>query len=70
MPNGFVVTEKDWEHFTPAQQSWMTFNAVQEMDKRVKDLEKRPLIDKALSFSGGVVGGIGAIAGKWFFFRG
>ena len=57
MANGFIVNEKDWEHFTPAQQSWMTFTAVQEMDKRLSKLEKRPIIDKACAFAGGVIGG-------------
>lgn len=70
MANGFVVTEKDWEHFTPTQQSWMTFTAVQEMDKRVKKLERRKVYDKVASACGGIFGGVLAIMGKWFFFRG
>ena len=57
MANGFVVTEKDWEHFTPTQQNWMTFTAVQELDKRVNKLEKRPFVDKAVGFFGAVIGG-------------
>lgn len=66
MANGFVVTEKDWENMTPAQQSWMTFNAVQEMDKRVKELEARKWINSACSFLGGVVGGVAFNLAKMF----
>ena len=58
MSNGFVVNEKDWEKMNPTQQSWMTFNAVQAMDERVKKLESRNWIFSIYSFIGGVVGGI------------
>ena len=66
MANGFVVTKEDWEHMTPEQQGWMTFNAVQSIDKRVQKLEKRPLVDKCFAFAGGVVGGAASFLGiKW-----
>ena len=66
MANGFIVMKEDWEHMTPDQQSWMTFNAVQELNRRVECLEKRPLIDKCLAFSGGIIGGVLAYFGvKW-----
>ncbi|MBA7559130.1 hypothetical protein ES708_00743 [subsurface metagenome] len=45
-----------------------------ETKKSVEDikaiLRKRKHVDKAFSFAGGVGGGILAIMGKWFFFRG
>lgn len=63
MANGFVVTKEDWEHMTPDQQSWMTFNAVQSMDDRVKKLECRSLFDKFYSGFGGVIGGACAYLG-------
>jgi len=66
MANGFVVTKEDWEHMTPEQQGWMTYNAVQSIDTRVQKLEKRPLIDKCFAFTGGVIGGAAAFLGiKW-----
>jgi len=66
MANGFVVTKEDWEGMTPEQQGWMTFNAVLSLDTRVQKLEKRPLIDKAFVFAGGVIGGAAAFLGiKW-----
>lgn len=63
MANGFVVTKDDWDHMTPAQQSWMTFNAVQAMDDRVKKLEGRSLYDKFYAGIGGVIGGACAYIG-------
>lgn len=63
MANGFVVTKEDWEHMTPAQQSWMTFNAVQSMDERVKRLEKRSVFDRGCSAVGGFIGGAAAYLG-------
>jgi len=66
MANGFIVTKEDWESMTPAQQSWMTFNAVQAMNERVEALEKRPFFDKCFSFMGGLIGGVLATMGiKW-----
>lgn len=63
MPNGFVVTKADWEHITPAQQSWMTFDAIQSLDRRLKKLEGRKFFNKALSFGGGLIGGALAALG-------
>jgi hypothetical protein len=66
MANGFIVTKDDWEHMTPAQQGWMTFNAVQDMNKRVECLENRPIVDKCFAFAGGIIGGAFAALGiKW-----
>jgi hypothetical protein len=63
MANGFIVTKEDWEHMSPAQQSWMTFNAVQDMNARVSRLEKRSLFDKVCSTVGGIIGGFLAFLG-------
>jgi hypothetical protein len=63
MANGFVVTKEDWEHMTPAQQGWLTFNAVQELDKRVRVLEDRPFVDKCFAAAGGIIGGAMAYLG-------
>jgi len=58
MANGFmVITDKDWEKATHERRDWMIFNTLQSIDKRLTKLEKRPFIDKAFAFAGGVVGG-------------
>jgi len=41
----------------------MMFNTIQSMDKRLKKLEKRPIMDKVTSFAGGIVGGALAYLG-------
>jgi hypothetical protein len=64
MPNGFmVITEKDWENATPDQRSWMTFNTLQSVDKRLGKLEGRRWYDKTSSFAGGILGGALAFLG-------
>lgn len=65
MANGFIVTEKDWENMTPAQQSWMTFNAVQSMDKRVECLEDKKWINSGCAFIGGIIGGLAFSVAKY-----
>ena len=52
-----VITEKDWEQADEKMRSWMLFNTVQNMNHRLKKLERRPVIDKIYAFAGGVVGG-------------
>ena len=63
MANGFIVTKDDWEHMTPEQQGWMTFNAVQDLNRRMNIIECRPFWDKCASFLGGLIGGIAAALG-------
>lgn len=52
-----VINEKDWEKATPEQRDWMIFNTLQNMNSRLRVLEKRPLWDKAILFAGGIFGG-------------
>jgi hypothetical protein len=63
MANGFQVTKEDWEHMTPELRAWMTFNAVQNIDRRLTKLESRKWVDKTCSFAGGIIGGICAYFG-------
>lgn len=64
MPNGYmVITEKDWEKADENQRSWMMFNTIQNMNQRLKKLERRPIVDKALAFGGGFFGGALAYLG-------
>lgn len=66
MANGFVITKEDWEHMTPEQQSWLTFNAVQSLHGRVEAIEKKSLYNKACATIGGIVGGLAAACGLKF----
>lgn len=63
MSNHMIVNEKDWEIATEEQRSWMVFNTIQSINVRLEKLEKRPIIDKALSLVGGVIGGVLAFFG-------
>ena len=63
MSNHMVVNEKDWENASEEQRSWMVFNTIQSINIRLEKLEKRPIIDKALSLVGGVIGGALAYIG-------
>lgn len=74
-----VLTEKDWEKATSEQRDWLIYNTLSSMNKRIlkmdtcyedmearlRTLETRPrsLVDKGLSFIGGVIGGILGAAG-------
>ena len=58
MPNGYmIITEKDWENASENQRGWMMFNTVQAMNERLRILEKRSLVHKAIAFLGGAFGG-------------
>ena len=58
-----VITEKDWEQADEKSRSWMLFNTVQNMNCRLKKLEKRPIVDKIYAFAGGAFGGALAALG-------
>ena len=64
--NGFVVDipKEDWEGLPPAQQLWLVYCAIQNLNNRVQCLENRKYFDKIASFLGGVLGGIAAIFGS------
>ena len=64
MSNGYmIIKEKDWEKASEEQRSWMVFNTIQSINVRLEKLEKRPIINKALSLVGGVIGGALAYIG-------
>jgi hypothetical protein len=61
-----VVNEERWKEFTEEEKSWMTYDTLRDISRRVKKLENRKLLDGAKSFAGGVIGGACAILGlKW-----
>lgn len=61
--NVMIITEKDWEKTTPERRSWMMFNTIQNLDKRLRVVEKRYVVDKLFAFGGGIVGGALAFLG-------
>lgn len=64
MSNGFIVlNEKDWEGMDEKQKLWAIYNTLNSMDKRLKILERRPVVDKCFSFFGGIIGGALAFFG-------
>jgi len=64
MSNGYmIITEKDWEKATEKQRGWMLFNTIQQMELRLKKLERKPIIDKVYAFAGGIIGGALAYLG-------
>jgi surfactin synthase thioesterase subunit len=64
--NGFIITKDTWENMPQEQREWLLFDTMQDMNTRLKAVEKRPLTDKCFSFLGGVVGGALAYLGiKW-----
>ncbi len=58
-----VITEKDWEKADENQRGWMMFNTIQNMNERLKVLEKRSLAHKTVTFIGGIIGGALAYIG-------
>lgn len=64
MPDSYmIITEKDWDKMPPKQQGWLLFNTMQNINKRLKKVERRPLTDKVLTLGGGIIGGILASLG-------
>jgi hypothetical protein len=59
MPNvKMVITEESWANMPEEERSWLTYNTIQSMDKRIAKLEKGGVINKTLTFAGGMIGGI------------
>lgn len=58
-----VVNEERWKKFSEEEKSWITYDTIQDINKRVRKLENRKFIDSAKSFAGGIVGGAAAIIG-------
>jgi hypothetical protein len=63
MANGFVVEKDDWEKMDQQAREWLTFNAVQDMNKRLTALENKRWVDKTCAFAGGIIGGVCAYFG-------
>ena len=63
MSNGFVISKESWDHMPDEQQKWIMFETMQNVNIRLKRLEKW---NKCFSFLGGAIGGFAAALGiKW-----
>jgi len=64
--NGYGRPEETWENMPAEQREWLLFDTLQDMNRRLKDVECRPFKDKCWAFAGGIVGGALAAFGiKW-----
>jgi hypothetical protein len=64
--NGFIITKDTWCNMPQEQREWLLFDTMQDMNVRIKAVEKRPLTDKCIAFLGGIVGGALAAFGIKF----
>lgn len=59
MPNAkMIITKESWANMPDDEKNWLMFNTIQSMDRRITKLEKGTIINKSLTFAGGVIGGI------------
>lgn len=69
MSNG--ISRKTWEKLkNDKDRQNILFDLILDTNERVKKLETRKKFDTAVSGTGGLIGGILAMIGKWFFFKG
>jgi len=61
--NGPVKTYEEWQGLTDDQRDYAIFQALNSLNRRLENLEKRPLADKIYAFLGGIVGGALAFLG-------
>lgn len=85
MVNGNIPSWEEWnEQMSQEQRDYSLYKILENMnsklnhcpvqlaecDKRFKTIEDRKWFHAAASAVGGVIGGISAVIGKWFFFSG
>ncbi len=58
-----TINEERWKEFSEEEKSWIFFDTIQDINKRLKTLENRKLWDGAKSFAGGLIGGAAAAIG-------
>jgi hypothetical protein len=68
MANG--ITKDTFKTMSVDAKLNVLFDYAHESRNDVSALKKRTLVDKGIAFAGGIIGGIVAITGNWFFFRG
>ena len=58
-----TINKDRWKGFEEEEKSWILFDTMQDVNKRVRKLENRKFFDSAKSFAGGVIGGAAAVIG-------
>lgn len=62
-----VLSEESWKNLTPENRDWIIYNTLNDLDDRVKIIERRKIINTSITFVGGVFGGvIGFFSSKFF----
>jgi len=58
-----IVSKERWDELEEKERSWFVYDTMISIDKRLTSLEKAKILNKSLSFMGGVVGGAAAFLG-------
>lgn len=61
-----ILNEKDWDGLSEKKRSWIMYNTMQSVERRVTKLESRKWIDKGLTGVTGLIGGALAYLGIHF----
>jgi len=65
-----VITKNTFDHMDTDSKLSVLFDLSQETHRQLCDLTARKRVDKALSVTGGIIGGFVAMAGKWVLWKG
>jgi hypothetical protein len=58
-----IINEKRWKEMPDNERTWIIYDTLQYIDKRLTRLERRNLIHKAFAFAGGIIGGAATFLG-------
>jgi len=61
--NGSLKNYEEWQGLSEDQKDYAIFQALNSLNRRLENLERRPLADKIYAFLGGIVGGVLAFLG-------
>ena len=65
-----TINEQRWKEFSEEEKSWILFDTLQDVNKRISKLENRKYIHTTKNFIGGMIGGALAVLGmKWGGFK-
>jgi len=63
--NGLAITKDTFEGMDADSKLSVLFDISQDTHRQITVLNSRKRVDKALSITGGIIGGFVAMAGKW-----
>ena len=58
-----TVSAERWKEMDDNERTWLIYDSLITIDRRVTSLEKRGWLHKTYAFAGGIVGGIAAFLG-------